>query len=184
MDKRDETKAEEERREEAAASDAEVVAGEGASLEAEEGGVEAPSPLLEELEDLRQRVATQNQRIDELSRAYAELLNDRESFRRRLERESQRQVESTKADVAQVLFDAMDDLRRAIQGGSGDAAAVTEGVRLIADGLQRRLEGMGVTAIPTEGQLFDPILHEAVDLVPTSDREADGKVVEDRKSVV
>lgn len=159
----------------------EAASSENAPERAEVEGAEELSPEEEELEMLRQRVAAQDKRIDELSRAYAELLNDRDAFRRRLERESERQLEASRAENAEILFDAMDDLRRAIQNSSGDVGAVTEGVRLIADGLQRRLEGMGLSPIPTSGTFFDPALHEAVDLVPTDDKEQDGKVVDEAR---
>jgi molecular chaperone GrpE len=38
---------------------------------------------------------------------------------------------------------------------------------------------MGLSPVATMGQLFDPNVHEAVDLVAVSDREQDGRVVEE-----
>ena len=135
----------------------------------------AAPPANEELETLRAQAA----RLDEISRAYAEVLNDREAFRRRLEREKERQVEAAKAQAAQIVLDAMDELRRARSHGATDAETLAEGIRLIAEGLQRRLEGEGLEAIETDGRMFDPMVHEAVDLVPTTDRDADGWVIEE-----
>lgn len=135
-----------------------------------------------ELEGLRAQVESQSKRIDELSRAYAEVLNDRESFRKRLERERDRQLESARGDIAQALLEAIDDLHRALQSGTHDAAALAEGVRLIADGLQRRTEAMGLTRVLAAGHAFDPVQHEAVDLVPVPDRDADGLVIEEVRS--
>jgi len=135
----------------------------------------AAQPTNDELEALRAQAA----RLDEISRAYADVLNDREAFRRRLEREKERQVEAAKAQAAQILLDTMDDLRRARSHGASDAETLAEGIRLIAEGLQRRLEGEGLEAIETDGRMFDPMVHEAVDLVPTTDRDADGWVIEE-----
>lgn len=68
-----------------------------------------------ELAALREKVEQQARRIDELARAYADVLNEREAFRRRLEREAERQIELARGDVAVVLLDAAEDLRRAVQ---------------------------------------------------------------------
>ena len=135
----------------------------------------AAPPANDELETLRAQAA----RLDEISRAYAEVLNDREAFRRRLEREKERQVEAAKAQAAHILLDALDELRRARSHGASDAGTLAEGIRLITEGLQRRLEGEGLEAIETDGRMFDPMVHEAVDLVPTTDRDADGWVLEE-----
>ncbi len=140
----------------------------------DEAGVESAST-----EALLAENQAQARRLDELARAYAEVLNDRESFRRRLERERDRQMEAAKADAAQIVLDTVDELRRASSTATDDADAMAAGVRLIADGLQRHLESMGLLPIHAEGALFDPLLHEAVDLHPTPDREADGLVIEE-----
>lgn len=137
----------------------------------------AAAPATGETEALRAQVESQGKRIEELARAYAEILNDRESFRKRLERERERQVESARADVSQAILDALDELRRAL--GAPGGQGLVEGVRMIADGLQKRAESMGLQPIPATGHFFDPGLHEAIDLVPTTDREADGKVIEE-----
>lgn len=129
--------------------------------------------------ELRETIETQARRIDELSRAYAEVINDRESFRNRLERERERQLEASRGDLAKALFESMDELRLALDHGSGDPVGLVEGVRMIADGLQRRLEAMGLKRISTEGEPFDPMVHEAVDLVATTDRDSDGRVLEE-----
>ena len=135
----------------------------------------------DELAALRAQFDAQSTRLDQLTRAYADLLNERESFRQRLERERDRQVEGARAEVAAVLFDVLDDLRRALQGSetAQDAAGVIEGVRMITELVQRRVAGMGISPSDTVGHYFDPNQHEAVDLVPVTDADADGKVVEE-----
>jgi molecular chaperone GrpE len=40
-----------------------------------------------------------------------------------------------------------------------------------------KLEGFGVTRIDSEGQPFDPMLHEAISTVPAASPEQDGLVV-------
>lgn len=136
----------------------------------------------DDVAELRSQLEAQGRKLDEIARAYAEVLNERDSFRRRIERERERQVEGAKADAASGLFDALDELQRALQAGGQDAASVLQGVKMIADNVQRRVEGMGITRIGTVGHFFDPNVHEAIDLAPTPDRETDGKVIEETRA--
>ena len=40
-----------------------------------------------------------------------------------------------------------------------------------------KLEGFGVRRIDSEGQAFDPLLHEAVTVVPAPDPSAEGRIL-------
>lgn len=145
-----------------------------------ESETQAPEAAAGEQAELQGRIDEQARRIDELTRAYAELINDRDAFRQRLERERERQVEGAKAEVAGALFEAIDDLRLALSNAGPEAAgALVDGVRMIAEGIQRRTLAMGLEPIPARGIRFDPNLHEAIDLVPTAEREQDGTVIEE-----
>lgn len=150
--------------------------------ETTEETTQAIDPRDEEIASLREQVEGQARRIDELTRAYADLLNERESFRRRMERESERQLETAKGDIAAVLLDAAEDLRRATESQTADAQALAEGVRLITDNFFRQLGQMGLERIEAVGRPFDPLVHEAVDLVPTEDEAEDGKVIEEARA--
>src|SRR5690606_39237509 len=108
-----------------------------------------------ELASLREKVEAQARRIDELARAYADAINEREAFRRRIEREAERQLETARGDVAVILLDAAEDLRRAVESQTDDAKALAEGVRLIAENFLRQLGQMGLERIDTEGKAFD-----------------------------
>lgn len=132
------------------------------------------------------RIAEQGARIDELSRAYAALVEDNKAFRQRLEREKARVVEAERASVAQSLLDAADDLERALAAvaGAGEAGAdamqtLTEGVRLSLGALHKRIADLGAQRIPVAGEKFDPHVAEAVDTVPVADVEHDGVVLQE-----
>src|SRR5512133_3123825 len=129
------------------------------------------------------RIAEQAARIDELSRAYAALVDDNRAFRPRLERERTRVVEAERANVAQALLEAADDLERALAAvsGAGDRAdalaSLVEGVRLSLGALQSRIAALGATRIPVEGLPFDPHVAEAIDTVAVADEAQDGLVL-------
>jgi molecular chaperone GrpE len=129
-------------------------------------------------------IAEQASRIDELSRAYANLVEDNKAFRQRLEREKARVVEAERFSVAQALLDASDDLDRALAavtgaGETGDEAVrgLVEGVRLSLGTLQKRIAELGAERIPVVGEPFDPRVAEAVDTVSVADEAQDGMVL-------
>ena len=133
-----------------------------------------------------ERIAEQAARIDELSRAYASLLEDNRSFRARLEREQARVLDSERARLAQALLEAADDLERALAAVSGAGEAQGDGLRTLADGvrlslaaLHRRIADLGAERIPVLGERFDPRVAEAVDTVAISDEAQDEQVVQE-----
>jgi molecular chaperone GrpE len=166
-----------------------VDAGEAASAppapevaEAEAPDRAGPAPA-----DMRDaRIAEQAARIEELSRAYAALLEDNRSFRVRLEREKSRVLESERGRLAQALLEAADDLERALAAvaGAGEAQGealrtLADGVRLSLGGLHKRIADLGAERIPVVGQRFDPRVAEAVDTVAISDEAQDEMVVQE-----
>jgi molecular chaperone GrpE len=131
------------------------------------------------------QLAAQAARIDELTRAYAALVEDNKAFRGRLEREKARVVEAERASVAQALLEASDDLERALAAVSGAAEGggalrnLAEGVRLSLGALHRRIAALGAERIQIAGRPFDPHLAEAVDTVAVADESQDGLVLQE-----
>jgi molecular chaperone GrpE len=129
------------------------------------------------------RVAEQAARIDELTRAYAALVEDNKAFRQRLEREKARVLEAERATLAQTLLEAADDLERAlgaVAGAPGEATGgLSEGVRLSLGTLHQRIARLGAERLAVLGQPFDPRVAEAIDTVVVPDAEQDGVVVQE-----
>jgi molecular chaperone GrpE len=125
------------------------------------------------------RVAEQAARIDELTRAYAALVEDNKAFRQRLEREKARVLEAERTALVQALLESADDLERALAAVSAGEVegALAEGVRLSLGSLHQRIARLGAERIPVMGQAFDPHLAEAIDTVPVADEEQDGTVL-------
>jgi molecular chaperone GrpE len=140
----------------------------------------APSPeviaLAAELERTRSDLERTSSRLDEIARAYSAAVNEQRDFRVRLEREKERVLEAERGKIAVVLLEIGDELDRALAAG-GPQGPLGEGVRLIHEGLMRRLQVMGIERLSLLGRPFDPNLAEAVDLVPVSDPAQEGTVV-------
>jgi molecular chaperone GrpE len=153
----------------------------GGAAEASGGAEPAATP------DRRdETLAAQAARIEELSRAYAALVEDNKAFRQRLEREKARVLDAERASLAQALLEATDDLERALAAvaGAGEAqgqalGTLADGVRLSLATLHQRIAALGAERIPVAGQRFDPHVAEAVDAVAVADAEQDGMVVQE-----
>ena len=111
--------------------------------------------------------------LDRLARAQAEF----ENARRRASKEQQEFRDYAVADAIKSLLPVMDSLERALQVKS-DAAELRSGVELIYKQLQAALAKLSVHPIVSNGEVFDPRYHEAIEMVET--REApDHQVIEE-----
>lgn len=148
---------------------------------ADEEGAAEPGALAPDERDAQ--LAAQAARIDELSRAYAALMEDNKAFRQRMEREKARVLEAERASIAQSLLEAADELELALSAvGSAEVRDPTlgnlvEGVRLSLAALHKRIGELGAQRIAVAGQPFDPRVAEAVDTVAVADAAQDGVVV-------
>jgi len=136
--------------------------------------------------DLEATVERQAARIDELSRAYAALLDDNKSFRQRVERERERLVEAEKSRLAQVMLESHDDLERAFRASGASTGQdspslrdLKEGVALTLASMEKRIADMGVSRLEVVGSPYDPRTAEAIDVVAVSDPAQDGSVLEE-----
>ena len=118
--------------------------------------------LSNELETLRRE---RNEYLDNARRMKAEL----ENSRKRQERERARIVQLASERLVRELLPVLDNLERALEAG-GD---IWEGVRATRDQLIDVLEQEGLTPVASDGQSFDPAVHEAVMGQPTDEHEED-----------
>ena len=135
--------------------------------------------LRRELEQVRGELHDSSVKLEELARAYASLINDQSDFRVRLEREKERVLETERGTIAQPLLEVSDELDRALAAAVSDEGPLAQGVRLIHEGLRKRLSRLGIERLSVVGKPFDPNLAEAVDLVPVDVQGLDGTVVEE-----
>jgi molecular chaperone GrpE len=127
-------------------------------------------------------IAQQQARLDELMRAYAATVEEAKAARGRMEREKTRVLEAERAQIAQVLLEAVDHLELAL-GAAGDAGGpLVDGVRLTLSSLSKKVSDLGAERLAVVGQAFDPRLAEAIDLVPVTDAAQDDVVVQELRA--
>src|SRR6202167_5998062 len=149
--------------------DHELPSGDGDETAGDAGSVESLGSE-SELEKVR---AERDSLLDRLARAQAEFDN----ARKRASKEQQDYRDYALTDAIKSLLPAMDSLERALQV-KADAAEFRSGVELIYKQLQAALAKLSVNPIVSKGEPFDPRLHEAIELVETSDAP-DHQVIEE-----
>jgi molecular chaperone GrpE len=105
--------------------------------------------------------------IDRLARLQAEF----ENARKRSVREQQEFREYALADALKAILPSLDSFERALQTNAADKTEFRGGVELIYRQLQNTLTKLGLRPIPAKGEPFDPHLHEAIEMVDTSEAE-------------
>ncbi|MDP8950180.1 MAG: nucleotide exchange factor GrpE [Actinomycetota bacterium] len=126
----------------------------------EPGGDEQTAPLVEELEATRRE---RDEYLDALRRLKAEF----ENSRKRQERERARILETASERLVGELLPVLDNLDRALEA-EGD---IHEGVQAIRDQLVAALGKEGLLPVASDGQPFDPNVHEAVMSQPSDEYE-------------
>jgi molecular chaperone GrpE len=147
--------------------------GEGESRTAENAepaGQNASVTLDSEMEKLR---VERDVLLDRLARSQAEF----ENARKRAAAEQQRFRDYALADAIKTLLPTLDSFERALKT-SEEKSEFRNGVELIHKQLQDALQKLGLQAITSEGEMFDPRVHEAVEMVETNEAE-DHKVLEE-----
>ena len=102
--------------------------------------------------------------LDRLARLQAEFDN----ARKRAVREQQEFREFAAADVIKNFLPILDSFERALKAG-GDSTDFRNGVELIYRQFQDALQKIGVQPIVAMGQAFDPRVHEAIEMVDTTE---------------
>lgn len=171
------------------ADEAQVVEEETMETPSEETPEEEPQPeaeegaKLEEAQALRQQLeeaqAKANEYLDQLQRKAAEFAN----YKKRSEKEQAEFAKQANAGLIAVLLPILDDFERAFQTVPNGLTALTwiDGILLIYRKIQAIFGQLGVEAIETAGQVFDPTLHQAITHEESAEYEAGYIIAEVQK---
>jgi len=105
---------------------------------------------------------------------------DMQNYKRRVEQDrAQTQLRASEGLLKELLpiLDSFDRTIASIDSGASPISMV-EGIKGVERQLRTILEGRKLKKIPTVGQLFDPVLHEAI-LVDAESSEPEGTIVEE-----
>jgi len=140
------------------------------------------APTIEMIAELTVRLRESEEKLAEADRqvrdfaerfrsSQAQLRAETDEQRARLQRNFEQRLETARGDLVAGLLDTLDNLRRAIAAASNgekrevDFDALFEGVRATAQLFDSKMQSLGLVRIQSEGEPFNPELHEAVEIV-------------------
>jgi molecular chaperone GrpE len=109
------------------------------------------------------------------------LLAEFDNYRRRTTQERVFSEEAGKREILLALLDVMDDFDRALLHVGTAPDAVVDGLKLIRQRFSDVLHSNGVTPFESEGQPFDPTLHEAMTVIDSDAGESGTVYAEARR---
>ena len=120
-------------------------------------------------------------RIKELEHDLAVCRADSYNYRQRVIKERNETRKRSQEDVIIAILPVLDNLNRAIESAHlDDGTNILTGVEMVQRQFMNVLEGFGVSAINSEGEVFDPALHDASGTEKVDDPELDGKIIAER----
>ena len=162
----------------------EAQTGEGTREDAEAVAEDEPPsppsapPSAEELKELREKAAERDEYLELAKRAKADFVN----YQKRMEGERKRWAAFAQRDLLARLLTACDHCSVAAKSAADDCSveSLRDAITLVWSELERFLKECGVSGVPTEGSRFDPDVHEAV-LVQPSTEHPDSTVLSEVK---
>jgi molecular chaperone GrpE len=97
---------------------------------------------------------------------------DLENFRRRKSRETRDALKYASLPLIESLLQVLDNLDRALDSAANEeesSSSLREGVELVRTQLLAALESQGCRKIEALGQVFDPNVHEAIQMQPAEE---------------
>jgi len=133
--------------------------------------------LLLEIEELNIQLAESK---DKHLRLFAEFDN----FKKRNIRERMDLINNAGRDTLSSMLPVVDDFDRAKASAEDESTEETlsEGVLMVYNKLYTVLEGKGLKKMVSNGEVFDPELHEAITKIPAPTEEMKGKVIDTREA--
>lgn len=132
-----------------------------AAPEKEREASQSPAPEAPEAADLQAGLAALQERLDKEHDMALRLAAEYDNFRKRTQKEKDSAYQNGKADAVAKFLPVYDNLERALQQETQDAA-YKKGVEMTMTELRKILDGLGVTVFGEVGEAFDPTLHNAV----------------------
>jgi len=132
-----------------------------------------------DVEDLGKELAEAQAQCAEYLDKYRRSAAAFDNYRKRQQRDQERQTQQLTASVVRDLLPVADDLERAVEHVPNDGLDQpwVQGVALIQQKLQKLLQSYGITEIEAKGMPFDPNFHESL-FTEASDEHPEGTVLE------
>ncbi|HCL00778.1 MAG TPA: nucleotide exchange factor GrpE, partial [Candidatus Marinimicrobia bacterium] len=120
---------------------------------------------LKELKELKKKLAESEKQVRELNEKYLRLAADYDNYRKRTQRDLGNIIEYAGEKVLRNILPILDDLQRALSNYESEEDSdrtLQQGLEMIYKKFTKTLKDMNVQPMKSQGQPFDPDLHDAV----------------------
>ncbi|HCC4278218.1 TPA: nucleotide exchange factor GrpE [Staphylococcus aureus] len=120
--------------------------------------------VIEEIDPKDQKINELQQLADENEEKYLSLYAEFENYKRRIQKENEINKTYQAQRVLTDILPAIDNIERALQieGDDETFKSLQKGVQMVHESLINALKDNGLEVIKTEGEAFDPNIHQAV----------------------
>ncbi|HCW7292077.1 TPA: nucleotide exchange factor GrpE [Staphylococcus aureus] len=120
--------------------------------------------VIEEIDPKDQKINELQQLADENEEKYLRLYAEFENYKRRIQKENEINKTYQAQRVLTDILPAIDNIERALQIDGDDETfkSLQKGVQMVHESLINALKDNGLEVIKTEGEAFDPNIHQAV----------------------
>ncbi len=120
--------------------------------------------VIEEIDPKDQKINELQQLADENEEKYLRLYAEFENYKRRIQKENEINKTYQAQRVLTDILPAIDNIERALQieGDDETFKSLQKGVQMVHESLINALKDNGLEVIKTEGEAFDPNIHQAV----------------------
>ncbi|HEJ6728110.1 TPA: nucleotide exchange factor GrpE [Staphylococcus aureus] len=120
--------------------------------------------VIEEIDPKDQKINELQQLADENEEKYLRLYAEFENYKRRIQKENEINKTYQAQRVLTDILPAIDNIERALQieGDDETFKSLQKGVQMVHESLINGLKDNGLEVIKTEGEAFDPNIHQAV----------------------
>ncbi|HCY8238247.1 TPA: nucleotide exchange factor GrpE [Staphylococcus aureus] len=120
--------------------------------------------VIEEIDPKDQKINELQQLADENEEKYLRLYAEFENYKRRIQKENEINKTYQAQRALTDILPAIDNIERALQieGDDETFKSLQKGVQMVHESLINALKDNGLEVIKTEGEAFDPNIHQAV----------------------
>ena len=121
------------------------------------------------------------QKFEEVNDKYLRLYAEFDNYKKRTIKERIDLSRTANAEVITALLPVLDDFNRAMRQmeSSHDLKALADGVKLIQQKINGILENKGLKQMKSQGEIFNPELHDAIAEIPAPDESMKGKIMDE-----
>lgn len=107
--------------------------------------------------------------FDKYKANHLRVLAEYDNFRKRSQTEKTQIYNSAVSDTIAAILPVADNMERALSQENASAEDMKKGVEMIASQFTQCFEKLGITAVGTPGDVFDPAVHNAVSHIDSED---------------